>query len=80
LAGPGRTDPGRRRVIDRTGLTGLFDFDLEWTPQVSPPGVPTDRPSEAGATIFTALQEQLGLKLESTREIIPVLVIDSVAN
>jgi bla regulator protein blaR1 len=69
-----------RRVLDRTGLTGQFDFDLEWTPLVTPPGVVTpDRPaSETGPTIFTALQEQLGLKLESTRETVHVLVIDSV--
>jgi bla regulator protein BlaR1 len=69
-----------RRVIDRTGLTGQFDFDLEWTPLVTPPGVATpDRPSpETGPTIFTALQEQLGLKLESTKEAVAVLVIDSV--
>jgi bla regulator protein blaR1 len=70
----------RRRVIDRTGLTGRFDFDLEWTPLVTPTGVaPPDRPSsETGPTIFTALQEQLGLKLESAKEAVPVLVIDSV--
>ena len=45
-----------------------------------PPGVATpDRPSsETGPTIFIALQEQLGLKLESTKEAVPVLVIDSV--
>jgi bla regulator protein BlaR1 len=61
----------RRRVIDRTGLTGQFDFDLEWTPM----GVTSP---EAGPNIFTALQEQLGLNLESTRETIAVLVIDSV--
>jgi uncharacterized protein (TIGR03435 family) len=70
-----------RRVIDRTGLTGLFDFDLEWTPLVTgppAPGVPDDRPSDAGPTIFTALQEQLGLRLESTKETMPVLVIDRV--
>ena len=68
-----------RRVIDRTGLTGRFDFDLEWTPLVTPPGpAPPGVPSDAGPTIFTALQEQLGLKLESTKETIPVLVIDSV--
>ena len=69
-----------RRVIDRTGLTGQFDFDLEWTPLVTPPGVVTpDRPSsETGPTIFTALQKQLGLRLESTKETIAVLVIDSV--
>ena len=68
-----------RRVLDRTGLSGRFDFDLEWTPLVTPsgpaaPGVPPD----AGPTIFTALQEQLGLRLEPTNESIPVLVIDSV--
>ena len=69
----------RRRVIDRTGLTGRFDFDMEWTPLATAgpaaPGVPPD----AGPTLFTALQEQLGLKLESTKETIGVLVIDSVS-
>jgi len=69
----------RRRVIDRTGLTGRFDFDLEWTPLATPPGPAAPAvPSDAGPNIFTALQEQLGLKLESTRETISVLVIDSV--
>jgi len=68
-----------RRVIDRTGLTGPFDFDLEWTPLVTPAAVatPDRRSSETGPTIFTALQEQLGLRLEPTRETIAVLVIDS---
>jgi uncharacterized protein (TIGR03435 family) len=70
----------RRRVIDRTGLTGLFDYDVEWTPTVAPAGVvvPTDRPAETGPNIFTALEEQLGLKLESGKETLPVLVIDNV--
>jgi uncharacterized protein (TIGR03435 family) len=73
----------RRRVIDRTGLTGQFDFDLEWTPMVTSsasaaPGLPNDGPSETGPNVFTALQEQLGLRLESTKETIAVLVIDSV--
>jgi uncharacterized protein (TIGR03435 family) len=67
-----------RRVLDRTGLTGRFDFDLEWTPFVTPgpaaPGVPPD----AGPNLFTALQEQLGLRLESTKETVSVLVIESV--
>jgi uncharacterized protein (TIGR03435 family) len=71
----------RRRVIDRTGLTGPFDFDLEWTPTVTPaasaaPGTPI--PSDAGPNLFTALQEQLGLKLESAQEAVSVLIIDSV--
>ena len=58
-----------RVVIDRTGLTRIFDFELRWAQD------PTDttRPS-----IFTALQEQLGLKLESTRGPVDVLVIDHV--
>jgi len=70
----------RRRVNDRTGLTGSFDYDVEWTPTVAPAGVmvPTDRPAETGPNIFTALQEQLGLKLEPGKETLPVLVIDSV--
>jgi uncharacterized protein (TIGR03435 family) len=53
----------RRRVLERTGLTGRFDFDLEWTPLVPPGTATTGVPSDAGPTIFTALQEQLGLKL-----------------
>ena len=65
-----------RPVIDRTGLTGDFDFDLSYTPE-SPRrgaiGVPTDCPS-----IFTALQEQLGLKLESQRGPVDVFVIERV--
>jgi uncharacterized protein (TIGR03435 family) len=70
-----------RRVIDRTGLTGRFDFDLEWTPLVAPPGPvpPGVPPDAAGPNIFTALQEQLGLKLESTQEAVSVLIIDSVS-
>jgi bla regulator protein blaR1 len=72
-----------RMVEDRTGLAGAFDWDLEWTPmpgEPAPPprpgdpaGVPTDKP-----WILTAIQEQLGLKLESTRGPVEVVVIDSV--
>lgn len=71
----------RRRVIDRTGLTGQFDYDLEWTPIAAPAGAPAPVPNllpDAPPNIFTALQEQLGLKLESTNETVSVLVIDSV--
>jgi uncharacterized protein (TIGR03435 family) len=57
-----------RLVVDKTGLAGSFDGDLTWTPD---PNVDTSGPS-----IFTALQEQLGLKLESARGPIEVLVID----
>lgn len=58
-----------RVVVDRTGLTGRFDIELEW----SADQIATDRPS-----IFTAVQEQLGLKLESTRGPVDVLVIDHI--
>jgi len=56
-------------VIDRTGLAGPFDIELEWSPDQTA----TDRPS-----IFAAVQEQLGLKLESTRGPVDVVVIDHV--
>jgi len=57
-----------RVVLDRTGLKGSFDVDLEWA---SDPG--SDKPS-----IFTAVQEQLGLKLEFERNPVDVVVIDHV--
>ena len=58
-----------RLVVDRTALDGWFRVDLEW----SPDQMATDKPS-----LFTAVQEQLGLKLESTRAPAPVLVIDHI--
>jgi uncharacterized protein (TIGR03435 family) len=66
-----------RPVLDRTGLSGAFDFKMEWMPDVAQadavtPGDPT------GPSLFTALQEQLGLKLESTKGPVEVLVIDQV--
>lgn len=60
-----------RRVIDSTGLTGNFDFDAQWAPE-SQQGV-SDAPS-----LFTALQEQLGLRLDSRRVPTPMLVIDAI--
>jgi uncharacterized protein (TIGR03435 family) len=70
-----------RVVLDRTGLGGAFDLDLEWTPERTAlpgnasPGVP---PASEGPSIFAALQEQLGLKLDSRRDPVDVLVIDHV--
>ena len=57
-----------RPVVDRTGLSGSYDLELQWSPD------PTA--DTAGPSIFTAIQEQLGLKLESQRAPIEVLVID----
>src|SRR5262249_37811290 len=78
-----------RVVLDRTGLSGNFDVDLQWTPDQLPqraPGTSADQPLRVngvdadpnGPSIFTALQEQLGLKLESTKSPVDVLVIDHV--
>jgi uncharacterized protein (TIGR03435 family) len=72
-----------RRVVDQTGLTGLFNADLTWTPDQMPqrpPGAPDDLPpvDPNAPSIFTAVQEQLGLKLKSTTGPVEVLVIDSV--
>jgi uncharacterized protein (TIGR03435 family) len=61
-----------QRVINRTGLSGEFELDLRFTPDSSPASAP-EFPS-----IFTAVQEQLGLKLEASRGSVEVLVIDSV--
>jgi len=67
-----------RVVIDRTGLTGPFDLDLTWTPDPVP-GAPPQEPGARGdgASLFAAIQEQLGLKLEAKRAPIEVLVIES---
>jgi uncharacterized protein (TIGR03435 family) len=60
-------------LLDRTNLTGEFDIRLRFVNEV--PGTPSDT---LGPTIFTALQDQLGLKLESTRGPVEFLVIDHV--
>jgi uncharacterized protein (TIGR03435 family) len=74
-----------RDVIDKTGLAGQYDFQLEWAPDVptgAPLGGADDRPAPVsdvtGPTIFSALHDQLGLKLESGKGPIEVLVIDHV--
>lgn len=66
----------QRIVIDRTGLTGEWDFDLAFTPLRLRPNV--GDPAFESASIFTALREQLGLKLESTQAPVEVLVIEKV--
>lgn len=66
-----------RPVFDRTGLTGRFDIELAWTPDT-----PASQPDTAGAaastgsSIFTAIQEQLGLSLNAARGAVDVLVMD----
>ena len=60
-------------VVDKTGLTGKYDFVLDYVPAAKSATDETD-----GASIFTAIEEQLGLKLEPAKEPMDVLVIDSI--
>ena len=69
-----------RIVVDKTGLPGEYDMDLTWTPVDPPLGVgDTDQapPDPNGPSIFTALQEQLGLRLEPSKGPVEILVIES---
>jgi uncharacterized protein (TIGR03435 family) len=65
-----------RPVEDRTGLDGYFAIDLQWKPEQGRPDA--SLPDSLPTSVFTALQEQLGLRLESTRGPVSVLIIDSV--
>jgi uncharacterized protein (TIGR03435 family) len=79
--GTGRPGPP---VVDQTGLTGRFDFRLTWTPDESQFGAvggyrpPATESPDAPQDLFTAVQEELGLKLELTKAMVDVLVIDHV--
>ena len=73
-----------RPIVDKTGLTGLFDLKLEWSPgsEQAPgpfgpnPEAPPPPADTIGPSIFTAIQEQLGLRLESTKGPVEVVIID----
>src|SRR5688572_9999433 len=74
-----------RVVIDRTVLTGGYDIDLKWSPTPDqlppgppPPGVELPPIDPNGPSLLTALQEQLGLKLDTERGPVDVLVIDRI--
>lgn len=80
----GRMLSGRagRKVLDRTGLEGAFDLEMKWTSEGGLlPGPPdragaNDPVTTDGVSLFTALREQLGLRLEATRGSVDVLVVD----
>jgi uncharacterized protein (TIGR03435 family) len=61
-----------RIVVDKTNLADSYNLKLQWTPDDAP------ATSNSAPSFFTAMQEQLGLKLESAKEAVPVLVIDHV--
>ncbi len=78
-----------RTVVDRTGLSGRFDFVIDWTPEpntVPPPVISLDdptppaeeAPNPLGASLHAALREQLGLKLEATKAPLQIIIIDHV--
>jgi uncharacterized protein (TIGR03435 family) len=75
-----------RTVVNKTGLTGNYDYTLQWTPDdvVTPtggdagPGKSDISPDAGGPTLLTALEEQLGLKLESQKGTVDVIVIDHI--
>jgi uncharacterized protein (TIGR03435 family) len=70
-----------RVVADKTGLTGEYDFTLTWTPEQSAPQTDASSGTSedvSGPSIFTAIQEQLGLKLQPAKGPVRVLVIDHI--
>jgi uncharacterized protein (TIGR03435 family) len=79
-----------RTIVDQTGLTGNYDFTLQWTPDERAGPMPdasqgggarsedATPPDSSRPSIFTAIQEQLGLKLESRKVPVEMLVIDHV--
>ncbi|HEX8712735.1 MAG TPA: TIGR03435 family protein [Terracidiphilus sp.] len=69
-----------RPVVDKTGLQGRYDFDLQWAPDETQFGgeIPVAPPDASSPPFFTAVREQLGLRLVATRGPADVLVIDHV--
>jgi uncharacterized protein (TIGR03435 family) len=69
-------------VQDQTGLKGVFDFTLEWEPDAESTGADgapaTSADVRTGASLITAIQEQLGLKLEARKGPVEVFVIDHI--
>lgn len=68
-----------RAVVDQTGLSGSYDFDLEWMPDETQfGGAVRGTPDPTKPDLFATMQQQLGLRLEATRGPIEALVIDQV--
>jgi uncharacterized protein (TIGR03435 family) len=70
--------PDHRTVADRTKLAGTFEFQIDWAPDVPVPssGVAPPPPDPNAVSIFTAVREQLGLRLDSEKQQVDVLVVD----
>jgi uncharacterized protein (TIGR03435 family) len=65
-----------RPVLDQSGITGVYAFKLEWTPDESQYAGRGGRTDRSGPSLFTAIEEQLGLKLEPQRGPVEILVVD----
>ena len=65
-------------MVNKTGLSGRWDFNLEWVPDETQFGgeLPVAPAEASGAPLFTAIQEQIGLKLVATRGPVSALVVD----
>jgi uncharacterized protein (TIGR03435 family) len=61
-------------VMDATGIAGVFDFKLEWTPEEAPPGTPASAGPDF--SLIAALQEQIGVKLEGRKVSVEMIVVD----
>lgn len=68
----------QRRVVNRTALPGDWEFDITFRPENPPPGVESSPADAELPSLFTVLQEQLGLKLEPARLALPVMVVERV--
>jgi len=67
-----------RPIVNNTGLEGKYDCELEWTPDVGPPSDGQPAEGGLGPSLFSAVQQQLGLRLEATKGPVEILVIDHV--
>ncbi len=65
-----------RDVVDKTGIAGRYHLELHWTPDDAAPSSGNGATADAGPSLFTALEEQLGLKLEPAKGPVQVLVVD----
>ena len=66
--------PAGRPVVDKTGLTGIYDMHLD----MGQTGLAAEGSTEPGASVFSSVQEQLGLKLEPQKEKVEHLIIDHI--
>ena len=69
--------PDQRTVADRTNLSGTYEFQIDWAPDVAASSAGTaPAPDPNAVSIFTAVREQLGLRLEPEKQQVDVLIVD----